>query len=90
MLRFRLHVQAGGCEQFYYKMDFDSTLHDHDRICHCDGLEIVIDEYSLRHMAGLKIDYSEDLMGGGFRFQNPKAAKHCGCGNSFAVVNTMA
>ncbi|MCJ8281054.1 MAG: iron-sulfur cluster assembly accessory protein, partial [Rivularia sp. ALOHA_DT_140] len=29
--------------------------------------------------------YSEDLMGGGFRFYNPKAETICGCGNSFSV-----
>jgi iron-sulfur cluster assembly accessory protein len=33
----------------------------------------------------LQIDYSEDLMGGGFRFQNPNATANCGCGNSFAI-----
>jgi iron-sulfur cluster assembly protein len=31
------------------------------------------------------LDYSEDLMGGGFRFHNPNAAQSCSCGNSFSI-----
>jgi Fe-S cluster assembly iron-binding protein IscA len=31
------------------------------------------------------LDYSEDLMGGGFRFHNPNAIETCGCGNSFRL-----
>ncbi|WP_143438253.1 iron-sulfur cluster assembly accessory protein, partial [Hydrocoleum sp. CS-953] len=37
------------------------------------------------YLNGLTLDYSEDLMGGGFRFNNPNAKVVCGCGNSFSV-----
>ncbi len=33
----------------------------------------------------LTLDYSEDLMGGNFRFVNPKASKTCSCGQSFST-----
>ena len=29
------------------------------------------------------VDYIDDLMGGGFKIDNPNAAKSCGCGQSF-------
>ncbi|MEO0406850.1 MAG: iron-sulfur cluster assembly accessory protein [Cyanobacteria bacterium P01_A01_bin.135] len=37
------------------------------------------------HVSALKIDYSEDLLGGGFRFHNPVATSTCGCGHSFSI-----
>jgi len=46
---------------------------------------VVIDDQSLDYINGLMLDYSEDLMGGGFRFHNPNAKHSCGCGNSFSV-----
>ena len=32
-----------------------------------------------------RFDYVEDLMGAGFRFNNPNAVSSCGCGESFQV-----
>jgi iron-sulfur cluster assembly protein len=31
------------------------------------------------------LDYSEALIGGGFKFTNPNAAQTCGCGTSFST-----
>jgi iron-sulfur cluster assembly protein len=50
-----------------------------------NGIKIVTDASSLNYIQNLTIDYSEDLMGGGFRFNNPQATVTCGCGNSFSV-----
>ena len=44
-----------------------------------------MDSLQLNYLNGLILDYSEDLMGGGFRFNNPNAKVACGCGNSFSV-----
>jgi len=35
--------------------------------------------------AGMNLDYSDALIGGGFQFQNPNATDSCGCGKSFGV-----
>lgn len=35
--------------------------------------------------AGMTLDYSNKLIGGGFIFQNPNAQNSCGCGKSFGV-----
>jgi iron-sulfur cluster assembly protein len=84
-MQFRLSVQPGGCADFYYKMEFITSLEINDQVYHWGGLEVVVDDLSLQQLQGLLIDYSEDLMGGGFRFHNPNATKSCGCGNSFAL-----
>ena len=32
------------------------------------------------------IDYIEDVMGSGFKIDNPNAVSSCGCGNSFQAT----
>ncbi|WAL60350.1 HesB/IscA family protein [Thermocoleostomius sinensis] len=81
----RLSVKSGGCADFYYALELDDAIATADYIQTCDGLQIVVDADSLPYVDGLKIDYTEDLMGGGFRFDNPNAVSNCGCGNSFSV-----
>ncbi|NET55320.1 MAG: iron-sulfur cluster assembly accessory protein [Symploca sp. SIO2E6] len=83
--RLRLGVQAGGCAQLYYTIDFDDEINPGDRIYNCEGICVIVDASSLNYLNGLTVDYSEDLMGGGFRFHNPNAVFSCGCGNSFRV-----
>lgn len=88
---FRLAVKPGGCNDFFYDLSFDvqQTEHsNHDGIFTCDDIKIFVDSESLNFVNGLKLDYSEDLMGGGFRFYNPQAKTTCGCGNSFSLETT--
>jgi iron-sulfur cluster assembly accessory protein len=83
--RLRLGVQRGGCAELYYTIDFDEAMNPGDRIYDCGGICAIVDEQSFNYIANLTLDYSEDLMGGGFRFHNPNAIESCGCGNSFRV-----
>ncbi|MCP2729687.1 HesB/IscA family protein [Limnofasciculus baicalensis] len=83
--RLRLGVQRGGCADLYYTMDFDEVVKEGDRISDCGGISVIVDGQSCEYILDLSLDYSEDLMGGGFRFHNPKALESCGCGNSFRV-----
>lgn len=82
---FRLGIKPGGCADFYYTMALDETIAPEDQVQPCGNFRVVIDAESLRYLDGVKIDYTEDLMGGGFRFNNPNALSHCGCGNSFSM-----
>jgi iron-sulfur cluster assembly accessory protein len=52
------------------------------------GIVITVDADSSAYLEDLEIDYSEDLMGGGFRFDNFKAMEHCNCGQSFSLKHT--
>jgi iron-sulfur cluster assembly accessory protein len=82
---FRLGVQPGGCSDLHYTLQFDLAALPEDHVWNCEGLQVVVDPQSLSYVDGLTLDYTEDLMGGGFRFHNPGAASYCGCGNSFSV-----
>jgi iron-sulfur cluster assembly protein len=82
---FRLRVKPGGCSDFYYTLELDETPTSEDRVVDCDTIRVVIDPNSFPYLEGLTIDYTEDLMGGGFRFHNPNASSSCGCGNSFSI-----
>ncbi|UZQ53445.1 iron-sulfur cluster assembly accessory protein [Trichothermofontia sichuanensis B231] len=84
--RLRLKVEAGGCAGLYYALSFDETLNAQDQVGECQGIATVVDLETQKHIEGLVLDYTEDLMGGGFRFHNPKAVQSCGCGHSFALA----
>ncbi|MBV9388457.1 MAG: iron-sulfur cluster assembly accessory protein [Chroococcidiopsidaceae cyanobacterium CP_BM_ER_R8_30] len=81
---FRLRVLVGGCSGLFYDMRFDVATELGDRAYNSMGISIVVDAQSWNYINNLTLDYSEDLMGGGFRFHNPDAEQVCGCGNSFS------
>ena len=64
---------------------FDTQQDSNDRVYDYGQVKVVVDSLQLNYLNGLILDYSEDLMGGGFRFNNPNAKVACGCGNSFSV-----
>jgi len=80
-------VRAGGCSGMSYVMDFISVndVTGDDHIEEYDGIKCVVDPKSLMFLYGLQLDYSDELIGGGFKFQNPNAESSCGCGKSFGV-----
>ena len=82
---FRLQVKSGGCADWFYDLGFDTTVQPTDQIVEFDDIRLVIDPGSLNYINGLSLDYAEDLMGGGFRFDNPQAISRCSCGNSFSI-----
>jgi len=47
--------------------------------------KLVCDPKSLLYLFGMRLDYSDALIGGGFQFHNPNAENSCGCGKSFGV-----
>ncbi|WP_071516765.1 iron-sulfur cluster assembly accessory protein [Geitlerinema sp. PCC 9228] len=84
-LRFRLGVQTGGCADLYYTLQLDETVHPNDCLLECGDLPVTIKDEDRRYLEGTVVDYSEDLMGGGFRFHNPNATHSCSCGISFSA-----
>jgi iron-sulfur cluster assembly protein len=50
------------------------------------GVTVFIDPKSLFYLSGTVLDFSDGLNGKGFVFNNPQAAKTCGCGSSFGVA----
>ena len=80
----RIGVTGGGCSGFQYSLNFD-TLKDGDRVTDFGGVLVYVDEIALPYIAGTTLDYVEGLHGAGFRFDNPRASRTCGCGSSFSA-----
>jgi iron-sulfur cluster assembly accessory protein len=81
---FRLGVAVGGCAGMYYTLALSESAQPGDRRYDIQEISILIDEQSYPYLEGLQLDYGEDLMGGGFRFDNPNVGQTCSCGLSFA------
>jgi len=81
----RVGIKKGGCSGLSYVMDFAEQMQSDDNEYDCNGVKIVINNENLPQLQGMELDYTEDLMGGGFRFRNPNASKSCSCGTSFAT-----
>jgi iron-sulfur cluster assembly accessory protein len=80
----RIGVVGGGCSGFQYSLNFD-TRKEGDRVTDLGGVLVFVDEISLPYIAGTTLDYVEGLHGAGFRFDNPRASRTCGCGSSFSA-----
>ncbi len=79
----RVFVAGGGCSGFQYGMAFEGNPRETDVIAEIDGVRLIIDPVSLDYLRGARIDFVDNLMGGGFSIENPNAVSTCGCGNSF-------
>ena len=81
----RLGVKGGGCSGLSYVLGFDEKPKEKDRVFTVHGVTVYIDPKSLFYLSGTVLDFSDGLNGKGFVFNNPQAAKTCGCGSSFGV-----
>ena len=87
----RVGVRSGGCSGMSYTMDFVSSadIQKDDEVYEyasgSSSFKVICDPKSLLYIYGMQLDFSTDLIGGGFNFTNPNATQTCGCGSSFAV-----
>ena len=88
----RVGVRSGGCSGMSYTMNFvsSSEISDEDKVFQYispdeSPFSVVCDPKSLLYIYGMQLDFSTELIGGGFNFINPNATQTCGCGSSFAV-----
>ncbi len=81
----RMSVDSGGCSGMNYKMDFDNNQEDYDKVFEQYGLKVVCDLKSWLYLKDITVDYSDDMLNGGFKIENPNAERTCGCGTSFSA-----
>jgi len=81
----RVGVQSGGCSGLSYMMSFVRHAGQFDKVFDFGDVKVVVDAKSLAYMDGTVIDFNKELLSGGFKFENPQAARGCGCGTSFSV-----
>ena len=79
----RVFVSPGGCSGMSYGRAFDDESQQGDLIVEHEGVKIRVDEMSVMYLDGSEIDFSNQLMGGGFTIHNPNAVRSCACGHSF-------
>ena len=56
-----------------------------DHVVEAHGLTFVVDPKSVPIVEGSTLEFSDALLGGGFKVNNPKAVHECACGESFSI-----
>ncbi len=84
----RVYISGGGCSGYQYGMALENNIRDADRIFDQHGVRLVVDEISIDYLRGAKIDYVDEVMGTGFKIENPNAVSTCGCGSSFRTSSS--
>jgi iron-sulfur cluster assembly accessory protein len=74
----RVLAQGDGCCGLQYGLTFDDRRED-DHLTECHGVPVVVDPVSAQYLHGAVVDFQQDSFGGGFRINNPKASRSCGC-----------
>jgi iron-sulfur cluster assembly protein len=81
-------IDSGGCSGMNYDLKFTNREpNDQDQIIYfANGtMKLIIPFASYVYIMDTEIDWSDDLLNGGFKFGNPQANRTCGCGTSFSV-----
>lgn len=86
----RVFVSGGGCSGFQYGMALEGNIRPTDLSWDYEGVKVVVDEISINYLRGSTVDYVDDLMGSGFKIENPNAVSTCGCGSSFRTQGSAA
>ena len=83
------NIQYGPTQQPWQgKKDYDYIMWiDSDQVIYfANGtMKLIVPFASYVYLEDTEIDFSEDLLNGGFKFGNPQANRTCGCGTSFSV-----
>jgi iron-sulfur cluster assembly protein len=81
----RIAISGGGCNGLSYKMRFTSVPKRGDILVDSSGASVIVDSKSALYLKGTHLDYSTELISGGFKFSNPNAKSSCSCGESFSL-----
>ncbi len=81
----RIAITGGGCNGLSYKMRFTGDTKKGDILVRTGGASVLVDAKTALYLKGTVLDYSNKMVGGGFKFTNPNAKASCSCGESFSV-----
>jgi iron-sulfur cluster assembly protein len=79
-----ISAESGGCSGYLYDMKITEKPDDENfQVIKVGDINIMIHNKDSSLLNGIKLDYKDTLMGGGFQIENPSANRECGCGQSF-------
>ena len=79
-------IEGGGCNGLKYNLEPNNDEPKKiDEIVKIDDFKINVCGKSLLYLLGTTIDWTQDIMGNRFIFENPNAKGKCGCGTTFSV-----
>ena len=79
-------TEGGGCSGMNYILrPIEREINERDKVIKSGDLNLIVPFSSFVYLIGTEIDFSSDLLNGGFKFTNPQAERSCGCGTSFSV-----
>ena len=79
-------TKGGGCSGMEYVLrPIERDINERDKVIKSGDLNLIVPFSSFVYLIGTQIDFSDDLLNGGFKFTNPQANRSCGCGTSFSV-----
>ena len=81
----RIGVDQKGCSGFGYDIGYAEEENPKDAVVEAEGVKVFIDNAALLYLIGSELDYVEEELFAGFKFNNPNAKGECGCGESFTV-----
>ena len=81
----RIAITGGGCNGLSYKLRFVGSFKAGDILVRSQSVEVLVDPKSALYLRGTVLDYSDKMIGGGFKFSNPNAKASCSCGESFSL-----
>jgi iron-sulfur cluster assembly protein len=81
----RVAITGGGCNGLSYKLKFTPEPKKGDILVRSGGVLVLVDPRTALYLKGTVLDYSAQLIAGGFKFTNPNAKASCSCGESFSV-----
>ena len=84
-LGIQIGVRKAGCSGYEYFFDFVDEIKLDLKVFEKNNCKIFVDEQSLSFLKGTLVDYSEDGLNKGIKFENPNAKAVCGCGESFTI-----
>ena len=81
----RIAITGGGCNGLSYKLRFAVEPKRGDILVRSADTQVLVDAKTALYLKGTVLDYSDKMIGGGFKFTNPNAKASCSCGESFSV-----
>lgn len=85
----RLGLLSGGCSGLQYDMEPAEASRPGEVVQALPSpngdIPFFISPLAVGYLKGTELDFSDALIDGGFKFNNPNAKNACGCGTSFGV-----